>query len=679
MGPADLRYKSSAGAEGPVGSPEEARFVAEFRRIADLASRSEHAQALAAARALCSQYGDRPDALLLLAQIERRAGNAGNALVVLSRLERAGFYKSRLEELRGHCLVDQGESSAAITAYQRALSRNPHLAESWAALSILFAACGAPMQEEARARAQDLARMPDEIRAGFALLGEGESILAEEIARAFIQQSGEHPDALRLLAQLARQAQLPAEAEALLARAVTLAPADAPTHFEYLAMLLDRQRHAQVLAALERVDRREPMPIAWRSLEAAAHAGLGDFARALPIYLQLLDSMPSSPQRAAIHLTIGHAHKTLGREDEAIASYRTAARDESAVGEAYWGLANLKTYRFTQEEIEELRRGFGHPGLALAESYHRCFALGKALEDRSDWAESFVWYERGNRLKRSEITYRPESTEKSLATLTALCTREFFARRTGFGSETVAPIFVVGMPRAGSTLVEQILASHSDVDGTMELPHVPRLVQDLAAVPDADAYARALARLDAPLCRGLGERLLADTRPYRGDRPRYVDKMPYNFLHVGLIHLLMPNARIIDVRRTPMAACFAIYKQLFAAGHAYAYDFREIARYYRLYEALMTHWDEVLPGKVMRVDYEQMVDDLPGTVSRMLDFCGLELQSACLQFHANPRAVHSASALQVRQPVHRNGVDQWRHYEPWLTPLARALAEGNST
>jgi len=672
---------TSSSDDRTTSSSESAPFTAELHRIAGLSNRAEHASALAAARALCAENTDRREAVHLLAVCERRAGRSGEALATLARLEHLDPGYARLHELRGHCLLDARAASAAIDAYRRALELNPFLADSWSALATLLAANRVAAQAaEAGARAADLARMPEAIRTAFALYGDGEFVVAEEIVREFVRAHGEHPDALRLLGQLARHAQLPRDAELMLARAVALAPSHAPTYFEYLSILLERQKHPLLLTLLEPALRREPRHPAWLSLQAAAYAGLGDHLRALPLYRELIAAVPppAAAQLSALHVAVGDALKTLGRTAEAIESYRAAARAQPLGGEAYWGLANLKSYRFSDAEIEPIRRAAERADGPFADRYHLCFALGKALEDRGQWAESFAYYQLGNRLKRSELAYRPERIEKTAAELAALCTREFFGARAGYGSDSAAPIFVVGLPRSGSTLVEQILASHSEVDGTMELPHVLRLVQDLAAFPVAGgvgAYPAVLERLEGPLCHSLGERLLVETRPYRSGRARYVDKMPNNFLHVGLIQLLVPNARVIDVRRRPLAACFAIYKQLFAAGQPFAYGFEDIARYYRMYEALMAHWNVVLPGKVMRVDYERLVDDLPGTVRTILDFCGLEYQDACLEFHANPRPVHSASAEQVRHALHRDGLDQWRHYEPWLAPLKLELGE----
>ena len=678
-----MAIRSSDDQERPASTPV-APYAGELRRIASLSSSGEHGAAVATAQALCAASGDRREAAHLLALCQRRAGHSAEALATLTRLEQEHPGYARLHELRGHCLVDQLSASAAIESYRRALALNPYLADSWSALAALLTANHVePQATEAQGHAVDFARMPASIRAAFGLFGDGDVVIAEEIVREFLRTHGEHRDGLRLLARLAGRAQLPADAESLLARAVELTPQHAPTMFEYLSILLQRHKHPQVLTLLETLRRREPAHPAWRVLQAAAHAGLGDLERALSLYQELITAppQPGTPLRADLYLARGHALKALGRTTEAIANYRAAAETPRAIGEAYWGLANLKSYRFAISEIEHMRRELEQTHRALAERYQLCFALGKALEDQGDWAASFGCYESGNRLKHSELGYRPERVEKIAADLRALCGQEFFAARAGFGTDDAAPIFVVGLPRSGSTLVEQILASHSHVDGTMELPHVLRLAQDLAAAPDrgGTAYPAALTDLDAPACRRLGERLLLESRSYRTGRKHYVDKMPNNFLHVGLIHLILPNARIIDVRRGPMAGCFAIYKQLFAAGQSFAYDFGDIARYYRMYEALMAHWDVVLPRKVLRVDYERLVDDLPGTVRRILAFCGLEPQAACLAFHENPRPVHSASAEQVRVPLYRDAIDHWRHFEPWLGPLADALGRGAST
>jgi tetratricopeptide (TPR) repeat protein len=383
-------------------------------------------------------------------------------------------------------------------------------------------------------------------------------------------------------------------------------------------------------------------------------------------------------QPAEFHLSIAHAFKTLGRGEEAIAEYRAAAAARTGFGDAYWSLANLKTYRFPEEEVREMRAAESAAGTPVVDRCHLCFALGKALEDREQYAESFEYYARGNALNHAESQYRPELLERNTRSQIAVCTPELFARQRQSGAPDADPIFIVGLPRSGSTLIEQILASHSAVEGTHELADVPRMVVELRGRdpdPGNPHYPAVLAELTPEDYRRLGEKYLHDTRVYRKGKPRFIDKMPNNFRHLGLINLMLPNAKIIDARREPMACCFGNLKQLFARGQEFTYSMEDIARYYRTYLELMRHWNTVLAGRVLRVQYEAVVDDLEGSVRRILEHCGLDFEPACVEFHRTERNVNSASAEQVRQPIYREGVDQWRHYEPWLGPMRDALGD----
>jgi len=392
--------------------------------------------------------------------------------------------------------------------------------------------------------------------------------------------------------------------------------------------------------------------------------------------------LAETPNEPELHLSLANALKTLGRTQEAIESYRAAAAVKPHYGEAYWSLANLKTYRFTDAEIARMRAAEASANTQRVDRYHLCFALGKALEDRDEYAESFAFYERGNALKKTECRYRPEPLERTARLQASVCTREFFAARQGAGCRDRSPIFILGLPRSGSTLIEQILSSHSQVEGTMELPVIPRLVQDLQGHERTDStprYPGLLAELTAEDFTRLGERYLSDTKVYRKGKPFFIDKMPNNCRHLGLIHLILPNAKIIDARRDPLACCFSNYKQLFASGQQFTYSIDHIARYYRMYVELMAHWDCALPGRILRIEHEDVVDDLEANVRRILEFCELEFEQGCVEFYKTERTVHSASSEQVRRPLYREGVDHWRHYEPWLGPLKEALgplAEG---
>jgi hypothetical protein len=375
---------------------------------------------------------------------------------------------------------------------------------------------------------------------------------------------------------------------------------------------------------------------------------------------------------------MAHALKTLGRQSDAIGEYRAAMRERRDFGDAYWSLANLKTYRFTDTELESLRAAEAEPATRLVDRYHLCFALGKAHEDRGEYAAAWGHYQRGNELKRAESRYRPEVLEINTANQKSVCTREFFEQRPGYGLESTAPIFVLGLPRSGSTLIEQILASHSAVEGTQELAEIPRYVLELQGRKrdfEAPRYPGALAHLPAAEFVRFAERYLHDTRAYRTGRPRFVDKMPNNFRHIGFIHLMFPNAIIIDARREPMACCFGNLKQLFARGQEFTYSIEDIARYYRTYLELMEHWDAALPGRVLRVHHEDLVEDLERSVRLILDFCELPFEPACVDFHRTERSIRTASSEQVRQPIFREGLEQWRNFETWLSPLGEALGD----
>ena len=443
-----------------------------------------------------------------------------------------------------------------------------------------------------------------------------------------------------------------------------------------MAALLLTRRHAQAreqLAILMQAQPNEPMH---RRTLASILVSQGSTSEAIELYRELLREHPND---ADLHMYFGHALKTQGIRDEAEAHYREAVRHRPSFGEAYWSLANLKTYRFSDQEIADMRKQVEAPRIPLTDRYHLCFALGKAYEDVGNYEESFRYYARGNAFKKAESTYRIESLERTARKQAELCTREFFKQREGYGCPDPAPIFIVGLPRAGSTLLEQILASHSQVEGTMELADVPRLVSSIDQDGSGARYPGALALLSPEDFCSFGEAYIRDTSIYRvTQKPFFIDKLPNNFRHLGLIHLMLPNAKIIDARREPMACCFSNFKQLFALGQQFTYGLEDIGRYYSLYVRLMDHWNTALPDRILRVQHEDVIDDLEGSVRRVLDFCGLPFEQACVEFHKTERRVHTASSEQVRRPINREGVDQWRNYEPWLGELRAALGKGDA-
>jgi tetratricopeptide (TPR) repeat protein len=651
----------------------------EVVHIRELSKRGQHSQALAAAEALAARGPQNRDALYLIAVNQRCLNRLIEALKTLQQLEQQHPRFSLLYQERGYCYTNLRDVPHAIEAFAQAVNINPALAPSWNMLERLYRMTG-EVKGAATAAEQvsTLKNLPPEIVRAGSLFSDGDHSAAEDILRAYLQNSGNHVEALRLLARIEHAHNAFDEAQLLLEDALKLAPNYRAARLDYIRVLLDAQKYLQAYERIDALLRLEPGNKDLFSLFATANAGLGRHHAAIEVYRQLLSASPAFSEQ---HVALGHSLKSVGRQMEAIESYHSAAAIRPSFGDAYWSLANLKTYRFSEDEIARMRAAEAAPGTQNVDRYHLCFALGKAYEDRHEYAESWQFYERGNALKRAQGLYDPEIAETNTRKQVEVCTAEFFAVRAGVGTPEPDPIFIVGLPRSGSTLVEQILASHSNVEGTQELPDLPRIVHRLEgrrSDPESPRYPGVLGELEPENFRRLGEQYLTDTRGYRGDKPFFLDKMPNNFHHIGLIHLILPNARIIDVRREPMACCFSNLKQLFGSGQEFTYSVEDIARYYRTYLELMRHWDTVLPGRVMRVWYEDIVQDLEGNVHRILEFCGLDFEPACVEFYQTARSVCTASSEQVRQPIFREGVYQWRNYRPWLGALTDGLGDALS-
>ena len=648
----------------------------QVRRLRTLQKDGRHAEVLRDGEPLVRDRPENRDLLLITAISLRCLGRISEALETLDRLERLQPRFSRLHQERGLCHVALKDAPRAIDALLRCVNINPALPSAWNMLAGLYRLTGdARNAATAGDHVATLANLPPEVVTATSLFSDGDLAPAEQIIRAFLLRHGDHPEAMRLLAKIGMARDVLDDAELLLEGALTLAPDHRAARYDYADVLVQRHRYLPAREQIGRLLELDPGNLDYRSLAATIAVGLGESDAAISIYRGMLADLPASPD---VHLWIAHALKTVGQVPEAIDAYRAAAAARPDFGDAYWSLANLKLYRFDEDEMARMRAAEAAASTALVDRQHLCFALGKALEDRGETAESWAYYERGNALKRSESRYRPEILEANTAGQIEVCTRTFFQRREGWGDPRPDPIFILGLPRSGSTLLEQILASHSQVEGTQELADIQRIVLEIQGRdpdPDNPRYPAALADMTRVDFRQLGERYLADTRAYRGDKPVFIDKMPNNFRHIGLIHLMLPNARIIDARRDPMSCCFSNLKQLFAQGQEFAYSVEDISRYYRTYLELMRHWDEVLPGRVLRVQHEDVVADLESAVRRMLDYCGLAFEPACLEFHKNRRSVRTPSSEQVRQPIFRDGLDQWKAYEPWLGPLETALGD----
>jgi tetratricopeptide (TPR) repeat protein len=648
----------------------------EVGRLRQLQQAGRHSEALAGALALEAELPENRDVLLILAASQRCLGRIDAAMDTLDRLERLHPRFSRLHQERGMCLVGRKDAPGAIHNLLVAVNINPALPASWSMLEGLYRMTGdVENAATASAHVETLQALAPEIVAATSHFSDGDIGLAEQIIRPYLRRRGDDPEAMRLLARIGIQLEVLNDAEALLEAVLERLPEYHAARYDYAQTLIKRQKHLEARAEAEKLLAHDPDNADYLTLAANAEVGLGLGERALELYDRMLRLQPGSWD---VRLWIGHALKTMGEVPEAVESYRAAAAARPDFGDAYWSLANLKTYRFTDEEIARMRAEEASPSIAPPDRIHLCFAMGKALEDRGEFGESWTFYQRGNALKRAESKYAPEITEANTEAQKRVCTRAFFAERADWGDPSPDPIFVLGLPRAGSTLIEQILASHSQVEGTLELSNVQRAVLDIQGygpASDRPRYPEALADLSAEDFRAMGARYLGDTRAYRTDRPFFIDKMPNNFRHVGLIALMLPNARIIDARRDPMSCCFSNLKQLYAQGQEFTYSVEDIARYYRTYLELMRHWDEALPGRVLRVQHEEVVNDLEGSVRRMLDHCGLEFEPACVDFHKSRRSVRTPSSEQVRQPIFRDGLDQWRNFEPWLEPLREALGD----
>jgi tetratricopeptide (TPR) repeat protein len=655
-------------------TPDPSPVEAEVLRIRELLERREFIAALDAAESLAARVPENRDVLYMIAVSQRYLNRIPDALATLERYH-PKF--SRLFQERGHCYVAVRDAPRAIDAFLRAVNINPALPASWRTLQTLYRMTAqSENAETAAAHVDTLAKLPPEIITATAMFADGDLVPAEAIARAYLLKHGNHVEAMRLLARIGLAHDVLDDADVLLEAVLALAPDYRAARYDYAIALLRRHKHVESLAELEKLLELEPNNRAYRTTYATAKVGLGDHAAALRLYRELIADAPQATDTSELHLSVAHSLKALGRQQEAIESYRAAAAARRNFGDAYWSLANLKTYRFPADEIASMRAEEAAETIPTVDRYHLCFALGKALEDLGEFEESFRYYERGNALKKSESRYRSEPVERNTRLQKAVCTADFFAARRGVGFGSPDPIFIVGLPRSGSTLLEQILASHSMVEGTMELADIPRLVLELQGrEPDSEnpRYPAVLQTLTPEEFRRLGEKYISDTRVYRSGRPRFIDKMPNNFRHLGLIHLILPNAKIIDARRNAMACCFSNFKQLFASGQEFTYGLEEIGRYYRTYVELMAHWDAVLPGKVLRVEHEDVVENLEANVRRILDFCGLEFESGCVEFHKTERSIRTASSEQVRQPIFKEGIDQWRHFDPWLAPLRAAL------
>lgn len=614
-----------------------------------------------------------PLATLLLGVAQRRSGDAAASQAVLEPLAQSQPNWAAAHYELGVTRGAQRDGEGAVAALRRAVSLKPEMPDAWRALGDHLTAIGdASGADDAYAQHIKFSTHDPRLMEAAVALCENRIPMAEQLLRKHLKQHPTDVPALRMLAEVAARLHRYPDAETLLERALELAPSFVPARHNYAIVLHRQHKAAAARTQADKLVADDPLNPSYRTLKAAIASSIGDYDTALELYSGVLAEYP---QNARAWMSYGHALKTTKRQGECVQTYRKSIELAPHLGEAYWSLANLKTFKFAQADIEAMQTQLAQGKLTDADRLQFHFALGKAFEDAEQFAESFKHYAEGNRIRRAGVGYDADWNSEQMRRSKALYTPEFFAARAVQGASAADPIFVVGLPRSGSTLLEQILASHPLVEGTMELAVIVNIVRELGgASRGSSTYPQSIAELDADKLRALGERYLEQTRIYRRtDAPFFIDKLPNNFAHTGLIHLILPRAKIIDARRHPLGCCFSGYKQHFARGQHFTYNLDEIGRYYHDYVELMAHFDAVLPGRVHRVIYEQMVADTEGEVRRVLDYCGLPFDQRCLRFYENERAVRTASSEQVRRPIYREGVDHWRNYEPWLGPLKSAL------
>ena len=615
------------------------------------------------------------EARYMLAVTYRYLKKFDNALAALDELIARQPEFGRAHQERGHALLALNRSDDATLAFAKAVEQNPGLIASWKALAGLHARRGEDRQAMfARTQFEFLEGLPAELRGAIDLLHEDKLLKAEQLCRHFLTENKHHVEGMRLLAEIGMRLRVYDDAEFLLESCVELAPDNLRARGDYVKILNRKGKFGKALEQAEILHAAQPDNPAWELGKASALAGLGRLQEAIELYQR---GLGRTANKAGVNVMLGHAYKAVGDFEAAIAAYRDASEAKPDYGDAWWSLANTKTYRFDDDELDRIRQYEAADGVPEDDRVHLSFAAGKALEDRGEFEQSFNNYARGNALKMTRSGYQPDNTTRLVDEQIETCTAELFGERGALGCDAPDPIFIVGLPRAGSTLLEQILASHSQIDGTMELHEILGLAQRLGgrSARGESAYPRNLWELDDGLFARFGEKFIEDTRVYRGAAPLFIDKMPNNFMHVGLIRLILPNAKVIDARRHPMACCFSGFKQLFGEGQDFSYGLKAIGRYYADYVRLMDHWDKAIPGFVLRVMHEDVVDDLEAEVRRMLDFCGLPFEESCLEFHRTERSIKTPSSEQVRQPIYRTGLDYWRNYEPWLGPIKEALGE----
>ena len=643
-------------------------------KAADAIKRGDNIEAMRLLKSNLKKDQNHIDSLYLAAVSSRYLKNYDDSKKYIESLLTNAPDMGRAYQELGHLNRDSGNEEDSIKHYRQACELNPALPSSWKALYSYFKKNeNKPAADHAYMQMNTLETMPNTLLFISQILNEGKLGIAEEKCREFLKQYPTNTYAMSLLSDIADRLGYFDDAEFLLESAVKLSPNDGELRMKYAMILRKKQKFAKTMEQVNILCEKFPENLSYQAQKASEIMQNGDHKGAIDLFDDILKK---NPYNFSILTSKGHAQKTLGESDRAIKSYQTAYQVKQDHGEAFFSLANLKTYEFSKNELNIMREQLQRVDLTMRDKAYFHFALAQGCEAVGEYDEAFFHLDSGNKIKNKQSKYSIERMDKELQAQIDVCDELFFEKHGQGGHETKDPIFILGLPRAGSTLIEQILASHSMIDGTLELPNILSMAQSLRGddiYGKEGNYPKSMENLSLEKRIAMGEKFISDTSMHRNEAPRFTDKMPNNFRHIGLIHLIMPNAKIIDARRYPLDCCFSMFKQLFAQGQEFTYGLTEAGSYYKSYIKLMNHWDQVLPNKILRVNNEDIIDDLEGQVVKMLNFLELPFEESCITFYETDRSVRTASSEQVRKPINKAGMDRWKPYAKYLGPLLDGL------
>ena len=594
------------------------------------------------------------------------------ALSLLTNVIKIDSTYGRAYQEYGHNYIKLDNPEMALKSYVTAVKYNPSLQASWLGILALDNA-DEDLKTLANTKIIYLKNLPPELKSVLSFIHEGKLKKADNLCRYYLQNSPHHIDGMKLLATICTKLHVYDDAEFLLESCLEFEPNNLNSLIQYVDILIKRQKYGSALENAKKMYKQYPDAIDAQLTYAVTLQQTDNQDEALELYKKLLDKHPASYH---VYLSVGHLYKNFGDIDKSIKSYKDSYTINNQCGEAYWSLANLKTYKFDDKEIKNLEDMVLNEYINNEEKIPMHFALGKAYEDEGDYKKSFEHYELGNNLKIPFTTFTSEDFNNECLNQIDVCTSDLFETKKNWGYLSDEPIFILGLPRVGSTLVEQILASHSMVDATHELPNILATSHKLnlrRAQNKESRYPDILLSLSSPQLKMIGENYIKDSEVFRREGVYFIDKMPNNFRHIGLIKLILPNAKIIDIRRNSMSACFSCFKQLFAEGQEFTYSFERLGNYYNNYIELMDHWNKVLPNQILSINYEDLVNNFEETVKVILDYCKLPYEQACVEFYKSKRSVKTPSAQQVRQPIYTSGLDYWKNYDLYLDELKKHL------